>query len=194
MSLVCQICFSCGNHPTYRVRDQQFGWGDEFDYFCCADCGCLQISHVPENLARFYPPNYYSFHAHSAPQHGLKAWLRGKRDFSAATGGGVMGRLLNKVKPASANILSMGAIPARKEMRILDVGCGSGGLLSLLHRAGMGRLEGADPYISGDLEFLPGLWVYKRTLDQVSGEFDLIMLHHAFEHVESGLELLLAGR
>jgi SAM-dependent methyltransferase len=171
-----------------------FGWGDAFDYFCCADCGCLQIARVPENLARFYPPNYYSFQLQAVPQHGLKSWLAGKRDFFAATGRGVLGCLLNQVKRARVEVLSLGGIPARKEMRILDVGCGKGELLSILHRAGVGRLEGVDPYLSGDVELLPGLWARKLALDQVQGEFDLIMLHHAFEHVESGLELLAAGR
>jgi SAM-dependent methyltransferase len=171
-----------------------FGWGEEFDYFCCAACGCLQIARVPEDLTRFYPPNYYSFHLQPVPQQGLKSWLAGKRDFSAATGRGFLGSLLGKMVAARPEVSALGGIPARKEMRILDVGCGRGQLLSILHRAGVGRLEGVDPYLSGDVEVLPGLRVCKRALDQVSGEFDLIMLHHVLEHVEFGRELLAAGR
>jgi SAM-dependent methyltransferase len=171
-----------------------FGGGEEFDYFCCGDCGCLQIERVPEDLARYYPPNYYSFHLQPVPQRGLKSWLAAKRDFSAATGRGVLGRLLNKSKRARDEILALGGIPARKEMRILDVGCGRGDVLSILYRAGVGHLEGVDPYLSGDVEVLPGLRVCKRALQEVSGEFDIIMLHHAFEHVQFGLELLAAAR
>jgi SAM-dependent methyltransferase len=171
-----------------------FGSGEEFDYFSCADCGCLQIARVPADLASFYPRGYYSFHTHPAATNGLKAWLGARRDYLLATGQGVAGRLLNRLRPATPEVISLGGIPARKDMRILDVGCGSGSLLSFLHRARVGRLEGVDPYISADLEVAPGVTVRKLALDQVSGEFDLIMLHHVFEHVKSGLELLMAGR
>jgi len=193
MSLVCRICSSRGHHTSYRVRERMFGWGDQFDYFCCADCGCLQIARVPEDLARFYPPNYYSFHLQAPPQHGLKSRLAGKRDFWAVTGRGFLGFLLSKIVAPRPDLIALGSLPARPEMRIIDVGCGRGQLLSILHRAGLERLAGADPFLSGDVEVLPGLWVRKLALDQVSGEFDLVMLHHAFEHVEFGRELLAAG-
>ncbi len=194
MKGVCQICFSQANHAKYRFREKMFGWGDEFDYFCCAECGCLQIGRVPEDLSRFYPSIYYSFHLQPIPRHGLKSWLGGRRDYWAATGRGLLGFLANKLAPARIEVSSMGGVPARKEMRILDVGCGSGELLIILHRAGFGHLEGVDPYLSGEAEVVPGMWVRKLTLQKVSGDFDLIMLHHAFEHVESGRELLAAAR
>jgi SAM-dependent methyltransferase len=194
MNGVCQICFSRANHANYRCREQMFGWGGEFDYFCCAECGCLQIGRVPEDLSRFYPPIYYSFHLQPIPRHGLKSWLGGRRDYWAATGRGLLGFLVNKLVPARVDVSSLGGIPARKEMRILDVGCGSGELLSILHRAGVGQLEGIDPYLSAEVEVLPGLRVRKLALQEVSGEFDLIMLHHVFEHVEFGRELLAAAR
>jgi SAM-dependent methyltransferase len=194
MSLVCRVCLSQGQHARYTVREQMFGWGDEFNYFRCADCGCLQIERVPEDLGRFYPRNYYSFNLAAAPQQGLKSRLAGLRDSSAATGSGVLGGLLSHWKQASLDVRSLGGIPARKDMRILDVGCGRGELLSVLHRAGVGQLEGVDPYLSADVEVLPGLRVSKKELDQVTGEYDLIMLHHVFEHLEFGGQLLKAGR
>lgn len=194
MNLECRICHSHGSHPSYRARERMFGWPDEFDYFCCGGCGCLQIAQVPADLGRFYPPNYYSFHAQPRPQRGLKSWLAGRRDCSAATGTGFLGTALRKLTEARPEVLSLGIVPARKEMRILDVGCGRGELLSILHRAAVGELAGIDPYLAGDVEVVPGLWVRKLALEQISGEYDLIMLHHVFEHVETGLELLAAAR
>jgi SAM-dependent methyltransferase len=170
-----------------------FGSGEKFDYFACADCGCLQIVQVPQDLSRFYPASYYSFNFQSLSRHWLKSWLAGRRDFWAATGFGLLGFLLNKMVAARPEVASLGGIPTRKEMHILDVGCGRGVLLDILHRAGVGRLEGIDPYLPDDLEVAPGLLVRKLTLEQVSGEFDLIMLHHAFEHAEHGRELLAAA-
>lgn len=169
-----------------------FGWDDEFDYFSCAHCGCLQIVRVPDDLARFYPPNYYSFHSHPVPQHGLKSWLAARRDFSAATGQGLLGRVLNRVVKPRTEVESLAGVPARSDMRILDVGCGNGHLLSILHRANFRHLEGIDPYLPLDVEVVPGLWVRKMELTQLSGSFELIMLHHTLEHVPLWRELLKA--
>lgn len=132
--------------------------------------------------------------AQPRPQRGLKSWLAARRDFAAATGGGILGGALRNLVEARPEILSLGRVPARKEMRILDVGCGRGELLSILHRAGVGELAGIDPYLPADVEVVPGLWVRKLALEQLSGEYDLIMLHHVFEHVEAGRELLAGAR
>jgi SAM-dependent methyltransferase len=75
-------------------------------------------------------------------------------------------------------------------MSILDVGCGGGSLLGFLRRAGFGYLAGIDPYLPGDVEVLPGLVVRKLSMNLVQESFDLIMLHHVFEHLESGGTML----
>jgi len=79
-------------------------------------------------------------------------------------------------------------------MRILDVGCGQGQLLSLLHRAGFRRLLGIDPYLSNDVEVFPGLHVRKQVIRNLNETFDLIMLHHVFEHLDDGLDMLRSCR
>ena len=38
-----------------------FGYRDEFAYFACGQCGCLQIADIPPDMSRYYPANYYSF-------------------------------------------------------------------------------------------------------------------------------------
>jgi SAM-dependent methyltransferase len=79
-------------------------------------------------------------------------------------------------------------------MRIMDVGCGRGQLLSILHRAGLPYLFGVDPYLPTDVEVVPGVRVLKRHVHEVEDNFDLIMLHHVFEHIEDGLDMLVACR
>ena len=166
------------------------GWGDEFSYIQCANCRCLQISIVPDDLARFYPAHYQSFNVQIIPQHGWRACLGARRDYTMSTGKGNIGKFLNRLIPAKADLLSMASVPAEKTMKILDVGCGRGALLSTLRRAGFSRLMGIDPYVSQDIEILPGLFVRKLSLEQVQEQFDLIMFHHVFEHIESNLETL----
>jgi hypothetical protein len=39
----------------------QLGLREEFEYFECSKCGCLQIEEVPLDLSKYYPDNYYSY-------------------------------------------------------------------------------------------------------------------------------------
>lgn len=167
-----------------------FGWKDEFQYFQCANCGCLQIASPPADLGRFYPENYSGYQGRPLPQRGLRSRIASVRDLWAATGRGFLGALINKVTPARSDTLSLANVPAKKSMRILDVGCGSGSLLSILHRAGFKHLVGIDPLFPADAEILEGLNVRRLELDSVSESFDLIMLHHVFEHLPDGLKSL----
>jgi 2-polyprenyl-3-methyl-5-hydroxy-6-metoxy-1,4-benzoquinol methylase len=188
--MTCRICSSSSHHTPYLFRERMFGLGDEFQYFQCSNCGCLQIASPPANLSRYYPENYYSFFAKPLPQRGLKSYFATKRDVWSTTGKGTIGRLISWMVPAGLEAISLAAVPAEKAMSILDVGCGSGSLLSLLWRAGFKRLLGIDPFVPNDFEILPGLSVRKTTLDRVSGQFDLIMMHHVFEHLPDGGETL----
>jgi|ERR1039458_1133560 SAM-dependent methyltransferase len=194
MNYTCRICANSDHNRVFACGEKMLGWGDEFQYFQCANCGCLQIATVPADLGRFYPTNYYSFHVKPFPQSGWKSKLAALRDFSAATGIGIWGKSLNHITPARSDVASLVHVPTRKDMRILDVGCGRGQLLSILHRAGFNHLFGVDPYLSEDIEVVPGLRVRKQSLEQLSEQFDLIMLHHVFEHVESGQTMLKSCR
>lgn len=194
MSFTCRICFNSVENKPYPCYEKMFGWGDEFTYFQCSQCSCLQISGIPQELERFYPQNYYSFHAESLPQKGLKSRLAARRDFSAATGTDILGKLLMKLVPARLDLLCLSRIPLRPEMNVLDVGCGRGQLLTALHRAGFRKLSGIDPYLAESVEVLPGLVVRKVRLEQMHETFDLIMLHHVFEHLESPLQTLESCR
>jgi SAM-dependent methyltransferase len=194
MNSVCRICGHGTGNKTYTCREQMFGLRDEFTYFQCAQCGCLQIGTVPPELGRYYPTHYYSFSLPPASRRGGRAWLAGRRDLAAATGVGWLFQAVGSWVPARPEVVCLGRVPLRQEMRILDVGCGRGQLLSILHRAGFRQLAGVDPLLPSDLEVVPGLWVRKRPLGSVEETFDLVMLHHVFEHVENGLEMLTACR
>ena len=59
-NFTCKICGEKCIVAAYKVKEMYFGTKDEFTYYECGDCGCLQISVFPENVASYYPENYYS--------------------------------------------------------------------------------------------------------------------------------------
>lgn len=64
---VCRICGAKGEFDTYQAREMMQGTRDEFLYFACDRCKCLQIATVPENLNDYYGSDYYSFQMQEAP-------------------------------------------------------------------------------------------------------------------------------
>ena len=57
----CRICGKEGEMETYLVREMMKNTGEEFPYFVCDGCGCMQIETVPEDLGRYYGESYLSF-------------------------------------------------------------------------------------------------------------------------------------
>ena len=56
----CRICSGQQQSASYVVKEMQLGTRAQFTYQLCGDCGCLQIEQLPENLAAYYPSDYYS--------------------------------------------------------------------------------------------------------------------------------------
>ncbi len=81
--MACRICGDHGEHRVHRVPEMMFGTGETFDYIECGACGCLQISEIPEDMSRHYPPEYYAFESggEETERRGLRShlerrWLR----------------------------------------------------------------------------------------------------------------------
>lgn len=57
----CRVCGMAGSFQSYLAKEMMMGTEDEFEYFVCDNCGCIQISEVPENLGYYYSGEYYSY-------------------------------------------------------------------------------------------------------------------------------------
>jgi SAM-dependent methyltransferase len=101
---------------------------------------------------------------------------------------------LGKLFPPRVEVAELGRLPLGRKSRVLDVGCGRGQLLSVLYRAGFAHLLGVDPYLPADVEVAPGLWVRRKAIEAVEEQFDVIMLHHVFEHIADGAAMLRTCR
>jgi len=189
---LCRICDLKEYHPVYRVREMMYGLNEEFLYFQCVQCKCLQIIKFPENISKYYPKGYLSFvtdpsYFYRKP---LESWVRRLRDSYSALGKGLLGQWVEKFYPAPTDLKALSRIPLTKESKILDVGCGSGTLLYLLHEAGFSNLLGVDSYIDQDIEYKNGLTIFRQELQEVKGSWDLIMFHHSFEHMQDPIKTL----
>ena len=189
---VCRICSHDGMHSHYCVREMMYGSREVFDYFQCSTCGCLQIAQIPHDLARHYRSDYYSLAAdHTTPyRNPVKNALNRLRDqitLFAPQGNRLPGKV--SVPHLAASFMALRRVHGLSlHMRLLDVGCGSGQLLHRLENAGFQRLTGIDPFVAESKRFSDRLTILKGELQTLDGQFDLILLNHAFEHVSNPID------
>lgn len=180
----CKICGNRTNNHSHLATERLLNLRDQFEYLECAGCGCLQIAETPANLSAYYPNEYYSF---QEPRFGLK--LNPLVYFLKRS---LLRHYLHKFDPIGALISLVLPHPfpwMRKGLpgfhsSILDVGCGSGRIILSMQRSGFKNLTGIDPFLERDLQDTVNLKVLKRELFEMTGQFDFIMLHHAFEHMD----------
>lgn len=187
----CRICGSEGEHTVHPIREMMYGSRESFDYVTCNHCGCLQIHDIPDDLARHYPPDYYSQQPRREPHapSGLKGQLMRWYCRSATLRPhSVAGRALRRLLPVPGDLSAVGEYLSEARLRhasepILDVGCGASPyLLAAMRRCGFDAVEGIDPFIQGDLRY-EGIPVHRRTIDRMQGEYGMVMFHHSLEHV-----------
>ncbi|NDV47165.1 class I SAM-dependent methyltransferase [Paludibacter sp. 221] len=187
----CRICGNGKNNEPYRVKELHLGLRDEFDYFECSTCGCLQIKNFPENIDKYYPSDYYSYNSSIYEKNSLvesARWLAVRSLIKARIGNNkALSRLSTKFYTYNSWLIK-GLCDF--DSSILDIGCGNGSLLRRLQRIGFRNLTGADPYIKEDIRYDSNLTIYKKQIDEVAGKFDLVMLHHSFEHMPNPAEVM----
>ncbi|MHB8882700.1 MAG: class I SAM-dependent methyltransferase [Thermodesulfovibrionales bacterium] len=197
--MICRICRNDKGNTGYTVREMYFGTREQFEYFQCRACRCLQIRSIPEDMGRYYPKGYYSFGmVDEASFSGrVRKFLRAQRDRNALRGTGVLGMILNGIYPGDTTLGLIARVGDPWQMSILDVGCGRGMLLHQLQELGARRLLGIDPFIERDIEYMNGLKILKRSLQSLKNDpgkkFDLIMFNHSFEHMPDPEAVLQAS-
>lgn len=179
----CRIC-GCINSNKYIVKEMQFGLRDEFEYYECLDCGCLQIGKYPEDMASYYPSQYFSFDS-PVEKNFIKEYLNIYRDKASLGVKSFIGRLLLKRLDEPTYIRRLKIVNAKLDDKIMDVGCGSGKLLYRMGNAGFTNLLGIDPFVAKDIYYKNGVKILKKSLDDIDDKFDLITLHHSFEHMHN---------
>ena len=171
-----------------------FGYKDRFDYFQCSTCKCLQIAEIPSNMEKYYPPHYYSFTPKQRrfQKNPVDKALRRLKDHYTVFTHSVLGALVSTLSP-NKKLAPLAKVGLTRDSRILDVGCGDGWRLYALREIGFRNVLGIDPYIQKDITYDNGMRVLKQSIYDVTGEWDLIMYHHSFEHVPDPVKDLQAA-
>ena len=193
--IICKICGNEKDNQTYKIREMMFGFRDEFAYFECSSCGCLQINEIPANISNYYPSSYYSFSENflkSSVYSAMTAIMRSlenRRNIYSISRRGSIGRLMNALF-SDGTVKSLSRISLKLDSRILDVGCGSGELLHSFRQAGFKNLLGVDEFVKKDIFYPNGLRILKGSLKRIDGKWDLIMFNHSLEHMWDQLSTL----
>lgn len=188
----CTICGTrSGKHRKFVVSEMMFGFKDQFTYFQCSRCRCLQIADPPGNIEKYYPEQYYSFTPKQRKwlKHPVEKVLRRFQDYYTVFNSGIIGSLVNALSP-NKKLCALNRIEISLQTRILDVGCGDGWRLCALREIGFEQVMGADPFLREDIVYENGVRVEKKTIHEITGMWDLILYHHSFEHVPDPCESL----
>jgi SAM-dependent methyltransferase len=151
------------------------GLGGEFSYSECLNCGSIQLIDKIKDYSIFYPSQYYSFSNLNYSNSIVKFFKKLRMRIFLRTGwkmtAPIYGYWLRKINPHFSH-------------RIADIGCGNGQLLYELSVSGFKDLHGFDPYIKESKIISNQLRLKKQGLEMSDKMFDLIMMHHSFEHME----------
>jgi len=186
----CKICSNSLSNETFVIREMMFGTRENFTYFRCSSCGCLQITEIPEELSRYYPQDgYYSFNDILQTNwlwESLKSLIKYYLFKASSSRCGMF--LLQKlpyVRVLKKLVWLKGLWQLKKNSSVLDVGCGNGRLLQEMNLWGFNNLTGIDSFIEKDIVYPSGIKIFKQDVFSHVGAYDLIMLHHSFEHMDN---------
>jgi 2-polyprenyl-3-methyl-5-hydroxy-6-metoxy-1,4-benzoquinol methylase len=194
MTIDCRSCQKCTNGSVIAVREMMFGTREEFEYHQCQNCDSLQIANIPNDMAQYYPENYYSMVGSQKVSKSLKIRVR-EGVVNAIYRIHALGiKSLNSFLPSPrrgdfAGLLAAGA---RKDDFILDIGCGADAhFLRFLANLGYRNLLGADPFIPQDVVQRGSVRIVKKHLSEIHEKFDIVNLSHSLEHMPKPQEAII---
>lgn len=187
------MCGETGTSRRTAAREMMLGTRGVFDYDECAHCGSLRIAAIPDDLGRFYPPNYVAFRPVGGVADRAKEAVRRTRDRRLILGTGLVGAALVRTRSQGSRDLSaqsLGRLRLHRTARVLDIGCGHGALLKKLHGLGFRNIQGVDAFVPDEVIRQAGVPIVRGTIAGAGGEWDVVMLNHSLEHMPDPFEAL----
>jgi len=188
MKYQCKICANSSGNETFIVREMMYGTRENFTYFRCSLCGCLQITAPPKDMTKYYPgESYYSFRHNTVTKGNWKTLKNTVKYCLLTMLLHRIGTFLLESVPYIKTFVAFGnaLTGIKKNSAILDIGCGSGLLLQEMNIWGFKNLTGIDPFIEHDFLYSSGVKIFKQDVFNHVGMYDLVMLNHSFEHMDN---------
>lgn len=189
----CTICGNRANNGVYSIKERMLNQGEQFNYLLCSRCGTLQLIDSVDNMEQYYKNNYYAY-KRTLNERNIHIFMKRFKAWA----------YLNFVNPEKVDnsffwsevqwLYPLKGLQLKKNSKILDIGCGSGAWLERLNELGYSRLYGIDkfaPYFASKKFHFLKADIYSA--ENVGG-YDLITLHHSFEHMEKPLDILATIR
>ncbi len=172
----------------------QFGSREKFEYLKCNSCGLLWIKNIPENLGDYYPDNYFSFKKGKKFQNNIIRHTIDLLRVKSELNQGKFHIFTNKFIKRLDYLDWIKYANLDQTANILDIGCGSGKLLQKMRLGGFANTQGLDPFIEQTIYYNNGLTIHKQELEEFAQlnphKFDLIMLHHSYEHMSEPAKVM----
>ena len=183
MASPCIICGNTNNNAVHEIPELQLGLQEVFRYQLCGACNTMQNLELPADLGKYYPnEGYYSFNVGKVNAKKIDPIRKIKADYLLFGKQPILGRLFSiGYKPSEVYEWAKGT-HAKYDEAILDVGTGNGSLLTRLHQVGFRNLTGIDPFINESIDH-GSVKVLKKDIFEVEENYDVVMMHHALEHV-----------
>ena len=157
------------------------------------DCGSQLLVSIPDDLAPYYPTDYYSLDTWDPPEQ-VSSTVKLRR---------LRLEVALRLPPAIVDWLAIrgyaphyvrwfAGLGVRPSTPILDVGSGGGHLLTNMAIQGFSNLLGIDPFMQKERPTGP-VRLSRTTADQLNETFDIVMINHTLEHVANPVDLLEAA-
>ena len=188
----CKICNNENITEFYEVKEMMFGIKESFTYFICNNCNCLQILSSPPNMDKYYSQGYYSHKSNNSLKKKIITQMAVWRDRGELFDESAIGKLISKFIPSRDEIKFITYLKGvNKKSKILDIGSGIGFHLKRLAALGFTNLRGIDPFLKQDSIQFNQINIFRLYLDEYEeNDFDLITLHHTFEHLPNPKQTL----
>ena len=178
--VACGVCASQSGEPFAHGKDFEYRTSDDtFQMVRCTECSNVYLNPRPavEELSVIYPANYYSYNYDTA---------------------------INPIALKAKDILDARKVKAwlkhvpTKQPQFLDIGCGNGRYLEMLHKLGVdkSKLYGVELSEPG-IEALKcqGYQAFYGRIEDVyeqlpENSFDLIVMLQVLEHVDNPAEVV----
>ncbi len=187
MQPACRICGNDKSNHIVTVMEMMFGTHEKFDYVECSNCGCLQIAEIPKNIPKYYASQYFSDKRHRQEVRIKDLAKLTMLKLNRFLPRQILTRYMVSVFELPFILNLMSNFQVKLESRILEIGCGRGGLLMTLLDVGFKNVVGLEPFAQGKVR--DDLTIINSTIEEFcpQTEFDVVIFNHSLEHIPNQL-------